>query len=634
MKKREEGETGKPLFVVPNAILGQFSRAFIHAYPNGDPLVLEDDMLEESEPGLNMAGKIEKFIARARDHEWDAVFMTQSAFDRLHISPETRLQKALDELRETEEMIASLGTAEDLPRPLRNHMGNDRNKMRRRVADALGLGDLLGDTAIGWEEYGLEDLKLKRADHKDWKPYLEKLPGYGKLSFEDTGIDYLFIDEAHGYKNREIESRIEGMAKDGSGRSGDLDGKLYHLRKTNPKAQLTIMTATFISNTISEIFTYFHYLYPDLLKQRGIYCFDAAAAMFANARRSIEVVPEGGMYREKVRLAEYKNLPELRQLTALFLDYIDKKELGIVVPTLNGGEPHLVHIPESPQLQHFFEELRERGARIRAGEVKPEDDNMLKIVMEGCLAALHPALVNIAADPDEKTKLDYAADNIARIYFEQRGKKYRNDDGTTSQIKGSTQLVFSDLGVPKGAGEFSVYAELKKKLIKRGLPAQEIAFVHDYPQHRKEEFLAKVRAGEIAVAMGSTEMLGTGSNVQNRCAAIHHLDIPWRLMDFVQRNGRVERQGNQNKKYDAFYYLLEGSIDEYRLQTVQRKAWFIEQFIRGCLENLSHYEEEDTLESLFAYMVEKIAPPDEQKVFMNGAKPDWFQVPLAPEPGM
>lgn len=627
MTMKREGKIQKPLFVVPDPMLYQFSRDFMRLYPNGHILVLEKDQFEEDGPKLTVEQKIQKFIRRSHTENWDGIFITQSSFDRLSVLPVTRLQKALDELHLVVEAQRPFVDRPSIPKKMKTHLEKEMQKARVKVLEALGLGDQAkADPAKFWDAGGFEALKSLPAKDKAWAAHLQNTPGFGQPGFEDTGIDYLFIDEGHGYKNLTIESRIEGMAKEASARSVNLSEKLYHMRQKNTQQPcLTMMTATYISNTVSEVYTYQRYIQPELLKQYGLESFDAWAAMFGDVVETIEVTPEGSSYRPMRRLARYKNLPELLRMTGQFIDSPAEESIEQGRPRLKGGKPEIVVLPRSQQLAEFFQTLALRADKIRQGGVKPEDDNMLKIVMEGCLATLHPALVGIQPQPGEKTKIDYIAEEVARRYADQRGLIYQNAEGLAEQITGSSQAIFSDLGVPKAAGEFSVYNAIRQSLVKLGVPAAANPFVHDVPIHRKEELLAKVRSGETPIISGSTGMLGTGSNIQKRLAAVHHADVPWRPMDYIQRNGRIDRQGNQSPEVEIIYYVMQGSLDEYRLQTLERKDRFIKQFTKGDLNGARTFDEGDDVDNFYRVMKEISASPD-------SAKPGPAHQELAPSP--
>lgn len=637
MEKKRLGQIEKPGFVVMNHMLGQFTRDFKTLYPASNILVLHEDQLEEDGQKLNVEQRLQKFIKRASDGNWDAVFMTQSAFDALRVSPTVRLQKALDEYLDLAGDYR-LAEKDGAPVAMMNIIMRKKTQKRLQVLNVSGFisdsdfENIRVDTPSNeltyamqiWDDYNLDHHAKKRADKTTWQNFMKDngVHNGDALFFEDSLIDYLFIDEGHAYKNLPIESRIAGMSNSGSACAVNLDEKLYVLKQKTPDNFLTMMTATYVSNTISEFFVDQYYLQPQLMKDLGIETFDAWAAMFGEMISIAEMVPEGGAYRVVERMARYKNLPELMRMVHSVLDVVTKAQTGQRLPALKGGQPEVIRVEQSPLYKALSKDWQKRAQKIRSGAgadygAAASNDNMLKIVMESTLASLHPGLLNKALlerldldvqNNDNGGKLDALADQVAKRYFDQAGRVYYDESGNPDPLTGSAQIVFSDLGVPKGSHDFSVYEELRKKLVARGLPKDTIQFVHEYGIHKKEELFEKVRSGQCRVVMGSTEMLGTGSNIQKRLSAAHHLDAPWRPMDLIQRNGRVERQGNQNEEYEELYYVVEGSIDVYRWQTIERKSRFIGQ-IMSADYSIRSFDEADEMVHQFSF-IKNIAAND------------------------
>lgn len=622
MKKKQLGLINKPGFVVMNHMLGEFSRAFKELYPQSNILVLHEDTFKEDGKKHTVAEKIALFIERSKQGEWDAVFMTQSNYDEITVSPTFRLQMALDNYRR---FALDLREAEQKGHSdLEDHIHERMIEARRRIVRIFNIGEeppespaidedeqdqviCFGNEAERfWSEKQLDRLVDKNAADPKWQELLIEsgvlaADGASSKYFEHSGVDSGVFDEGHRYKNRPVKSRVPGMAKQGAACAISFEEKLGVMRAINPNHHLTAMTATYISNTISEFYTWQWYLQPELMRKLGFEHFDAWAAMHGEVTNSIEMSPEGGTYRMMERMVRYKNVPELMQTVRLFLDIVTKDQLDIDLPDLKGGAPTIIKLERSAHLAEFFDSLQERAARIRQGGVDPSKDNMLKIVMESTLATIDPRLVGLEPSEIEKTKIDRLCDEVEKRYRAGKDKVFYTEDQPDEKT-GDLQAVFSDLGVPKALDEFSVYREIKANLIKRGIPSTDIEFVHDYGRERKEELFEKCRNGDTRIVLGSTQMLGTGSNIQKRLSAVHHLDIPWRPMDVIQRNGRAERQGNQNGEYEEIYYAMKGSIDVYRLQTILRKAEFLRQILEGVLTE-RQLEETDELVKHFAMLM-------------------------------
>jgi N12 class adenine-specific DNA methylase len=540
MELRRLGMANKPAIVVPNHMLEQFGREFLQLYPQAKILAASTEDLSRERRRL--------FVGRCATGEWDAVVITRSAFERIQMSPE--VQKAYLQ-REVDAIEAQLDKAQD---------SGERLMIKRLEAMKLRVE---------------ERLKNKLDSAKD--------PG---ITFEKTGIDYLFIDEAHGFKNLRTPSNVPNMSVDGSQRSSDLHMKIEWLRERSDRVA-TLATGTPIANSMGEAYTMLRYLRPDLLDAVNITSFDSFAATFGTLVTQIEVAPEGGM-RMNTRFAKFVNVPELLRMWHVAGDIKMADDLKLPVPAQaerpGDGEraAETVVVPSSDALHAFIGLLADRADRVRNRQVDPDVDNLLKITSEGRAAALDLRLVG--GTTDERSKIDVAADRIHDIWSETRDRIYRAPSGEDHPTPGALQIVFADLGTPK-PGRWSVYEELREQLVARGMPREQVRFIHEARNDReKGDLFAAARDGRISVLIGSTERMGVGTNVQARAVALHHLDCPWRPADLEQREGRILRQGNQNDEVRILRYVTEGSFDGYSWQTVTRKAQFIAQVMRGKLD--------------------------------------------------
>ena len=541
MELRRLGLARKPAIVVPNHMLEQFGREFLQLYPQAKVLVAQREDLQ--------ADRRRVFVARCATGDWDAVILSRSALERIPMSAEAQQAYLNREVERTRQWIQA-------------------------AKDGEGLSVKRLEAALLRTE---ERLKAKLDSARD--------PG---ITFEATGVDYLFVDEAHGYKNLRTPSNIPDAAIDGSMRASDLDMKIGYLRERNGKRVVTFATATPIANSVTEAFVMQHYLRPDLLHAAGIEDFDTWAATFGQTVTQIEMAPEGGnSFRQKTRFAKFTNVPEMLRIWHVSADIKTGEDLHLPTPALarrradGQRAPETVIVEPSDALLDYVAELGERADKIRNRAVSPEQDNMLKVSGDGRRAALDLRL--IGQPMTVPGKIEAAADHVAAIWEAHHDHSYTAADGGDLPIRGSLQLVFCDLGTP-GDG-WNVYAELRDQLTARGLPRAGIRFVHEAKTDRdKGELFAACRAGSVAVLIGSTEKMGVGTNVQARAVALHHLDCPWRPADVAQREGRILRQGNLNTEVQIFRYVTERSFDGYMWQTVERKARFIAQVMRGRLD--------------------------------------------------
>jgi N12 class adenine-specific DNA methylase/SAM-dependent methyltransferase len=541
MELRRLGLARKPAIVVPNHMLEQFGREFLQLYPQARVMVAQREDLQASRRRL--------FVARCATGDWDAVILSRSALERIPMSAGAQRAYLNRELERMREQI-----------------------QRSKQGDGMTVKRL--------------EAALLRAEER-LKGKLDATRDLG-ITFEATGIDYLLVDEAHGYKNLRTPSAIPDAAIDGSMRASDLDMKISYLRERNGRRVVTFATATPIANSVTEAFVMQHYLRPDLLHAAGVEDFDAWAATFGQTVTQIEMAPEGGSsFRQKTRFAKFTNVPEMLRMWHVSADIKTAEDLRLPTPALTRRQadgqraPETVVVQPSDALLAYVADLGERADKIRNRAVSPEQDNMLKVSGDGRRAALDLRL--IGQPMTVPGKIEAAASRIAAIWAAHREDAYPAADGRDSAIRGSLQLVFCDLGTP-GDG-WNVYDELRGQLTARGLPRQAIRFVHDARTDRdKGELFAACRSGSVAVLVGSTEKMGVGTNVQARAIALHHLDCPWRPADVAQREGRILRQGNLNPEVHVLRYVTEHSFDGYMWQTVERKARFIAQVMRGRLD--------------------------------------------------
>ena len=539
MELRRLGLVSKPCFVVPNHMLEQWSREWLQLYPRARLLVAAREDLEGSEARR-------RFVARAATGEWEGVVVSHSAFERIPLSAEAR----------------------------RAYLGRERERLEAWLARSKEAGGL-----------SVKRLQRKLAQAEErLKSKLETGKADQGLNFEQMGVDYIAVDEAHLFKNLATASNIPGARIDGSQRAQDLDMKLDWLRRARPgRHYACFATATPVANSITEAYVMQRYLRPELLDQAGIESFDEWAATFAKVTTTVELAPDGATFRNQSRFARFCNVPELLRMFHVAADVKTAEDLGLPTPALAGGKPETVVVPASDELASLIAELGERAEAVRARAVDPAEDNMLKISSDGRAGALDLRLLG-RDRPEGPTKLDVAAERVASIWAEHKGRRYLGTDGTGHPRPGALQLVFCDLGTPK-AGRWNAYDELRALLVERRLPAEAVRFVHEATDDRsKAELFAACREGRVAVLVGSTEKMGVGTNVQARAVALHHLDAPWRPADVAQREGRVVRQGNQNPEVRVLRYVTESSFDTYVWQALERKARFVGQVMRGRLD--------------------------------------------------
>ena len=536
MELRRLGSASKPAVVVPNHMLDQFSREWLQLYPTARILVADRDRLSKA--------RRKEFVARAATGDWDGIVFTQSGFARLPLGRDLMTDYLGEE-------IATARTALD---GSKDGKGLSIKKLERRIAQM----------------------------EETYKRLLSEHTKDDGVRFEETGIDYLFVDEAHAYKNRRVDSSIDGVANTGSQRAQDLDSKLWALRRLHGPRVVTFATATPVANSMAELWVMQSYLHPDLLASVDLRAFDAWAANFGRTHTALELAPDGASYRMQTRFARFQNVPELLTLYRQVADVRTNEDLDLPVPSLAGGQAETVVVEPSDVLVDYVADLASRAERIRNRAVDPSEDNMLKVTGDGRRAALDLRLVGEDA-PTDSGKLTVAAQRIAAIHHATRDHRYTDETNQLTLRPGALQLVFCDVSTPAADG-WNAYDELRALLVRRGVDHGSIRYMQDAKTDvAKAKLFAACRDGTVSVLIGSTETMGVGTNVQTRAIAMHHLDAPWRPADIEQRDGRILRQGNQNPEVRVLRYVTEGSFDTYMWQTLERKAAFIAQVTRGDL---------------------------------------------------
>ena len=532
MKMKQTGLVRKPLYVVPNHMLEQFATEFYSLYPNANILVASKDDLKKEKRQL--------FTAKIASGEWDGVIMTHSSFGKIGMSPAFQRSFVRQQIQDYERLLTDM-------------KNNDFDE----------------DTA---SKRLIKQIEKKKAV---WEDKLEMLMNASSkdvgLTFEDLGVDQLFIDEAHLFKNLETPTkmdRVAGVQTQGSQRAFDLLMKGRYIEAQTPGRGVCFATGTPISNSMVEMYTMQRFLAPGLMAERDIGHFDAWAAVFGDVVDSIELSPDGKSLRTNRRFARFVNLPELLQMFHSFADVKTAEMLDLPRPALKGGKVQTIACPMSEEQQAIQETLVQRYERVRDGGVEPRVDNALKITTDGRKLALDARLVNPDMDAFEGSKVNALVDQVQRIW---------EDTGETR----STQMIFCDMGVSDKNGH-SVYHDIIRQLQERGIPPAEIANIGDYnTDKKKEQLFEQVRSGDVRVLLGSTAKMGVGTNVQERLIALHHLDAPWKPAEVEQREGRILRQGNTNKEVEIYRYVTEGSFDAYMWQTLETKASFIAQVMTG-----------------------------------------------------
>ena len=523
MKMKQTGLINKPMYVVPNHCLEQFGREFMQWYPNAKVLIAtKEDFTKDRRKMLT---------AKIATGDWDAIIVTHSSFERIGMSKEYQERFLREQIKEYEALLVDKAShGRNIIKTLEKQKANREEKLK----------DLLAE---GKKDDG--------------------------LVFDELGVDQIFIDEAHHYKNLETPTkmdRVAGIQTGGSEKAFDLYMKARYLDEKHPAHGVVFMTGTPISNTMVEMYTMQRFLDPKGLKDRGIEHFDAWAATFGEVVDTMEISPDGASLRPRSRFAKFVNLPELVQMFRAFADVQTADMLDLPRPALEGGKPQTVACPMSEEQKELQDGLIKRYDRLRTSKVDPREDNALAITTDGRKLALDARMLQVGPDhPD--SKINALVHNVARIWRETEEKR-------------GTQLIFSDMGV--NPNPFSAYDEVVEKLIDHGIPRHQIAIMGDADTDAKKQSLfEKVRQGTVRVLIGSTQKMGTGTNVQKRLVALHHLDAPWKPAEVEQRDGRILRQGNTNEEVSIFRYVTEGSFDAFMWQALETKARFIAQVMSG-----------------------------------------------------
>ena len=526
MELKRLGLARKPLFAVPNHMLGQFSTELLTLYPGANILAAGKEDFESQNR--------KKLFSRIATGNWDAIIVTHSGFERIPLSRETQEQFFEEQLHELE-MIR------------REHADGSNRRIVKELEKAKKRLEA--------------KLQALAAEHKK----------DNTLTFEELGVDRLFVDEAHYFKNLFYVSkmtRIAGLPQTASERAFDMFLKVRHIQSVNNGGGVVFATGTPIANSMAEMFTMQRYMQHDELKKHNLHHFDSWAATFGEPVTAMELSPDGAGYRVNTRFARFVNVPELMQIFRQTADVQTAQMLNLARPKLEGEKPAIRNAPASAELKKFVEGLAKRAEALKRGRIDPRVDNMLKITTEGRKAALDLRLMKPHLRDDPQSKVNLAVENIYRIW-------------EASKENHSAQLVFCDLSTPQDKG-FSVYRDAADKLKRLGIPESEIAFIQDYDaDNAKTTLFRAVRAGKVRVLFGSTQKMGSGTNVQERLIALHHLDAPWRPADVEQREGRILRQGNKNPAVQIYRYVTEGSFDAYMWQTLETKAKFIAQVMSG-----------------------------------------------------
>ena len=529
MESKRLGLCNKSLFVVPNHIIEQFASEFLQLYPSANILVATKKDFETKNR--------KKFCSRIATGEFDAVIIGHSQFERIPMSIERQITLLEEQINDITKGISS-----EKANKGENYTIKQMEKTRKSLETRLE--------------------KLHKEERKD-----------DVVTFEELGVDKLFVDEAHNYKNLFLYSKMRnvgGIAQTEAQKSSDLFMKCRYLDEITGGKGTVFATGTPVSNSMAELYTMQRYLQYGELRKNELEHFDNWASTFGETITAIELAPEGTGYRAKTRFAKFHNLPELMSMFKEVADIQTAETLNLPTPEFENIN---VVVKPSEIQQEMVKALGERAEKIRSGAVDATEDNMLKITNEGRKLALDQRLMNPLLPDSESSKVNSCCENIYRIWDENSDKK-------------STQLVFCDLSTPKDLKgyekeEFTdVYNELKKKLIQKGIPPDEIAFIHDADNEvKKKELFSKVRKGQVRVLIGSTQKMGAGTNVQDKLIATHHLDCAWKPSDLTQRNGRMIRQGNENKKVYVYSYVTEKTFDSYMYQLVEQKQKFISQIM-------------------------------------------------------
>ena len=532
MESKRLGLAQKCLYVVPNHLIEQWGSDFMRLYPGANILVATK---KDFEPANR-----KKFCSRIATGDYDAVIIGHSQFERIPLSRERQVATIQRQIDDIEDAISELKYDRG-----ENYTIKQMEKTRRTLEVRLA--------------------KLNDQKRKD-----------DVVTFEQLGVDRLFVDESHFYKNAFFYTKmrnVAGIAQSDAQKCSDMFMKCQYLDEITDGKGVTFATGTPVSNSMVELYTVMRYLQYGTLQKLGMGHFDSWAAAFGETVTAIELAPEGTGYRAKTRFAKFYNLPELITLFKECADIQTSDMLDLPVPEAEYINEVLKPSEEQKELVSTF---ADRAEAVRSGKVQPTEDNMLKITNDGRKCALDQRLINPMLPDNPESKVNRCVENMFRVWKDTEKDR-------------STQLCFCDLSTPKGDGSFNVYDDIREKLVAKGVPKEEVAFIHEAnTETRKEELFAKVRSGQVRILMGSTPKLGAGTNVQDRLIALHHLDCPWKPSDLEQQEGRILRQGNRNPKVQIFRYVTEASFDSYMWQILEQKQKFISQImtskspVRSC----------------------------------------------------
>ncbi|HFZ7154793.1 TPA: helicase-related protein [Streptococcus agalactiae] len=523
MESKRLGMCSKSLFVVPNHLTGQIGREFMQLYPSANIMVADK---KDFEPKNR-----KRFIGKIATGEYDAVVIGHTQFEKIPMSKEYQEKHIQDQIDEIINYV--------------EEYKHDRN-----------------------QNFTVKQLEKTK---KKLETRLEKLNDDFKkddlITFEELGVDKLFIDEAHNYKNLYLYTKMRNVAGIGQSeafKSSDMFMKCRYMDEMTGGKGVVFATGTPVSNSMTELYTMQRYLQYESLKKNNLEHFDSWASTFGETQSAFELSPEGTGYRVKTRFSKFYNLPELM---SMFKEVADIKTADMLnLPTPEAHYEVIKTLPSEEQ-KEILKSLSERADDVRNRVVEPDEDNMLKITNDGKKLALDQRLINPLLPDNPDSKVNVCVKNVFSIWDKTRENK-------------STQLLFSDMSTPKGDGAFNIYDDIREKLVAMGIPKEEIAFIHEANSDKqKDELFAKVRKGEIRILMGSTQKMGAGTNVQNKLIALHDLDVPWRPADLEQRAGRIVRQGNENKEVSIYRYVTENTFDAYLWQTIENKQKFISQIM-------------------------------------------------------
>lgn len=515
----------KPIIVVPNHLTGQMAGEFMNLYPSANLLVTTKKDFQKN--------KRRKFISKIATGEYDCIIMGHSQFEKIAVSRERRKRYMEEEIETITNGIEQFKNMRGEKWTIKQ-MESTKKKMQATLE------------------------ALENEDYKD-----------DVLNFEELGIDCIFIDEAHNYKNLSFTTkmtRVSGINPEGSKKASDLFLKTQYIQELTPGRNVIFATGTPLSNSIAEMYVTQKYLASQKLMDRDIYAFDLWASNFGKVETSLELAPEGNRYREKTRFAKFINTPELITLFREFADVKTPDMIKLDIPKLKNDGYTIIESEPDEYIKKVMETFVERAEAIHDGRVSPDEDNMLKVCHDGKLLAMDVRLLDPYAVPAPDCKLNKCVDNVFRIYSEKPG----------------IQVIFSDIGVPGAPDEFSVYGYIKDELVKKGIPAEEICFIHDAKNDKtRDAMFEDLRNGTKRIILGSTMKMGTGTNIQRQMVAMHELDVPWRPADVEQREGRILRQGNINKEVEIFRYVTKGTFDAYNWNILVNKQHFISQIMNG-----------------------------------------------------